>query len=105
MPKKKPKTEKEVNRQMQIIENKNKIIDLENFYVNGKLDNLDELCELKKKELVKKIEEYNDMMTIENHDSEGNIVKTKKEFNPYLVSTYFFKSVNPLSNIEPDYSS
>ena len=92
MPKKNPKNDAEVNKQMKVIENKNKLIDLENFYVNGKLDNLDELCELKKNELVKKIDEFNQ-------------ITQDKEYNPYLASTYFFKSINPLSNIEPEYSS
>lgn len=106
MPKKKLTTDKQVDRQVKIMENKNKLIDLEKFYVNGKLDNLEELCELKKEELVKKIEEYEKLMTIEEYDEEGNVIfSAKKAYNPYLVSTYFFKSVNPLANIEPEYSS
>lgn len=106
MPKKKLTTDKQVDRQVKIIENKNKLIDLEKFYVNGKLDNLEELCELKKEELVKKIEEFDQMMTVEDYNDRGELVAThRKEYNPYLVSTYFFKSVNPLPNIEPEYSS
>lgn len=106
MPKKKLTTDKQVDRQVKIIENKNQLIDLENFYVNGKLDNLEELCELKKKELVTKLQEYDQLMTVEDYNSSGELVGThRKPFNPYLISTYFFKSVNPLSNIEPEYSS
>lgn len=106
MPKKNPKNDAEVNRQMKVVEKKNQLIDLENFYVNGKLENLEELVELKKKELVKKIEEYEKLTTVEEYDDYGELIGThKKEYNPYLVSTYFFKTVNPLANIEPEYSS
>lgn len=85
---------------------RNELIDIEKFYVNGKLENLDELVNLKKREVVNKLEEYQKLMVKEIKDEDGNVIETiHKEFNPYLVSTYFFKSLNPLSNIEPNYSA
>lgn len=86
------KTTSMVNKEIKELENKNQLIDIEKFYVNGKLDNLEELVDLKKKEIVKKIEQFM---------NEGNILATH---NPYLISTYFFKSINPLASVEPEYS-
>ena len=40
----------QVNKEIKELENKNTLINLENFYVNGKLDNLEQLVELKKQE-------------------------------------------------------
>lgn len=82
----------EVDKKMKILEKKNDLINLENFYVNGKLDNLDQLIDLKKKEVVQKIVEF--------QNQENYMAK----MNPYLVSTYFFKTINPLTSIEPEYS-
>ena len=82
----------QVNKEIKELENKNTLINLENFYVNGKLDNLEQLVELKKQELVNKI--------IEFQNQENYVAKA----NPYLISTYFFKTINPLTSVEPDYS-
>lgn len=71
---------------------KSDVIDLENFYVNGQLDNLEQIVKAKKEQIVNKIIEYGNMQ-------EG------KETNQYLISTYFFKSINALGNCEPQYSS
>lgn len=104
--KKKDITEYQSDKQLQMVENKNKIIDLENFYVNGQLENLEQLVDMKKNELVKKLTDYEEMMTVNTYNEYGEIVDSyKKETNPYLISTYFFKSLNPLTNIEPDYSA
>ncbi len=70
---------------------KQQVVDLENFYVNATMDNLDDIVEQKKDEIVTKI--ANEEMC------------EKCSTNPYLVSMYFFRSVNPLSNVEPEYSS
>ena len=95
-----------VNEKYLQLEKKNEVIDLEKFCVNATLDNLDVLLEQKKEELINKIEEYNRLTCAEIRDADGNIIeRIKKEYNPYLVSTFFFKSINPLSNIEPVYSS
>ena len=94
-----------VNKEIKALEKKNELIDIENFYVNGQLENLDQLVEMKRNELVKKINEYQEMTTKEVYDEEGRLLRTDiKPYNPYLVSTYFFKTINPLSSIEPDYS-
>lgn len=90
--KKKDITEVEASLQEYNQSKKREIIDLQNFYVNGKLENINQLVEYKKKEIVNKLIEYRE-------------VTQGKVDNPYLISNYFFKSINPLANIEPDYSS
>lgn len=82
-----------VNKEMDALEKKNQLIDIENFYVNGKLDNMEKIVELKKKEIVKKIAEFQSQ---ENYEA---------KMNPYLVSLYFFKTINPLTSVEPEYSA
>lgn len=95
-----------VNQKFLELEKKNEVIELEKFCANATLDNLDDLMMQKEQELILKIEDYQKLMTIEIKNSDGEVIDTiRKDYNPYLVSTYFFKSINPLSNIEPMYSS
>ncbi|MGN1301523.1 MAG: hypothetical protein ACI4U9_03255, partial [Clostridia bacterium] len=108
MPKKKKEeiTDEQVDKKMIELEKKNEVIQLEKFCVNATLDNLDDIIAQKEEELVNKIDEYQKLMTVEVRDEYGEIIEYKeKPYNPYLVSTFFFKSINPLSNIEPQYSS
>lgn len=84
------------------LENKNNLTKLENFYVNAQFDNLPEVVEEKKKDIVDKLSEFQKKYVQINEDRQGNKYKI---VNPYLISTYFFKSINPLSNTEPIYNS
>lgn len=108
MPRKKKEqiTDEEVDERMLQMQQKNEVVELEKFCVNATLDNLDELLLQKEEELVSKIEKYRQMTVTEIKNSDGEVVdRIYKDYNPYLVSTFFFKSINPLSNIEPQYSS
>lgn len=108
MPRKKKEELKEdiVNQKFLELEKKNEVIELEKFCANATLDNLDDLMIQKEQELISKIEDYRKMMVVEVKNDFGEVIDTiHKDYNPYLVSTYFFKSINPLSNIEPMYSS
>ena len=58
----------------------------------GQLENVEQLVELKKNELVNKITEFQKEIPPVN------------QLNPYLISTYFFKTINPLTSQEPMYS-
>lgn len=88
------------------LEKKNEVIELEKFCANATLDNLDDLMMQKEQELISKIEDYRKLTVVERRNEYGEIVEViRKDYNPYLVSTYFFKSINPLSNVEPLYSS
>lgn len=87
-----------------MLKNKNNVKELENFYVNSTIDmeNLQLLVEERKEEVVNKLVEFQNNYIEKKVDNNGNVIKS---VNPYLISTYFFKSVNPLANTEPIYSS
>lgn len=59
----------------------------------GQLENTEQLVEFKKQELVDKIAKFQTELAPE------------KQMNPYLISTYFFKTINPLTSQEPEYSA
>ena len=108
MPRKKKEELKEeiVNQKFLELEKKNEVIELEKFCANATLDNLEDLTIQKEQELISKIQDYQKLMTVEIKNDEGEVIDViHKTYNPYLVSTYFFKSINPLSNVEPMYSS
>lgn len=108
MPRKKKEqlTDDLVDKKIAELEKKNEVIALEKFCVNASLDNLEELTRQKEQEMISKIEDYRKLMVVEIKNDFGEVIDTiHKNYNPYLVSTYFFKSINPLSNIEPMYSS
>ena len=93
---------KEDNKFIQI-KNKNEVVDLENFCVNAQINEmLPKIVEERKKEVVNQLVEFQDKYIQTKYDRYGNETKI---VNPYLISTYFFKSINPLSNVEPAYSS
>lgn len=101
------KTEKpkKVDEILEEFEIKNEIIDLQKFYVNGKLANLEELVQKRKEKLISEITEYKLTHTEELLDKNGYPNgKTKLNITPHIVSNYFFRSINNLHNIEPQYS-
>lgn len=93
---------KEDNKFIQI-KNKNEVVDLENFCVNAQINEmLPKIVEERKQEVVNQLVEFQNKYIQTKYDRYGNETKV---VNPYLISTYFFKSINPLSNVEPAYSS
>lgn len=85
-----------------MMENKNQVRELQNFYVNGQIDNLPTIVEAKKKEIVNKLTEFQENYVKTISDKYGNPIKI---VNPYLVSTYFFKTINPISSKIPKYNA
>lgn len=63
---------------------------------------LEKIVETKKKELPELIKEFTVKYAKFKMDKEGNNIN---DTNPYLVSTFFFKTINPMSNVEPVYNS
>jgi hypothetical protein len=75
-------------------ENKIQLRELEKMYVYGVIDNLDEIVAEKKEEIVGKLKEF--YLKLEQ----------KPEIrSPYLINSYFFKSINPMPNHEPKYTA
>lgn len=83
---------------------KNQITTLENFYVNAQLDNLPQLVEEQKNNIVNQIIEFKEKrMTLYDSDT-GEITQEGVRMTPFVISNYFFRSINNLQNIEPQYS-
>lgn len=83
---------------------KGELRELENRYVDSVLDNLDSLVEERKNELVEQIQEYQDNCVVTKYTKEG-VPYEIPNLNPILIKNYFFKSINPLANSEPQYSA
>ena len=75
-------------------ENKEQLRELEKMYVDSTIDNLDRIVAERKEELVTKLQQF----YVDTQD--------KPEIrSPYVISSYFFKSVNPMVSHEPKYSA
>lgn len=85
----------------EVLDEREKISTLEKFYADATLDNLPELVENKKEEMVLKLGDFQRNYVRYKLDRSGN--KTKV-VNPYLISTYFFKTVNPVHTKVPLYT-
>ena len=87
-------------------ENQNNLRELEQFYVEGKVDGMLEAVQQKKEELV------NDMIIYaEKHtkpvkwNKDGIPIGEKVEINPLIINNYFFKSIVPIGCQEPIYNA
>lgn len=63
---------------------------------------LEKIVKTKKDEMQDLIKEFTLKYAKFKMDREGNSIN---DTNPYLVSTFFFKSINPMGNVEPIYTS
>lgn len=95
-------TKNEENNKYIMLDNKNKVRELQTFYVDAQIENLPTIVEAKKKEIVDKLAEFQEKHIQIKYDKYGN---EEKIINPYLISTYFFKTINPLSSKMPKYNA
>lgn len=65
-------------------------------------EKLNSIVKTKKEELESKLDEFILKYRKTTIDRQGNEVEAT---NPYLISTYFFKPINPINNVEPIYAS
>lgn len=95
---------KEKNNEIQL-SNQNKLRNLEQMYVEDKIDNMFENIEKKKEELVKGMIEYADKHTKEcKWTKDGDPIDWEVEINPLVINNYFFKSIVPITSQEPQYN-
>lgn len=100
----KPKN-KENNAENQIIE-QNKVRELEEFYVNGTIQDLLPKIQEKKEELVQGMIEYaNQHLKPVKWSKDGGILKETVEINPLIINNYFFKPITPIMGQEPIYNA
>ena len=95
---------KEKNNEIQL-SNQNKLRDLEQMYVENKIDNMFNDIEKKKDELVKEMIEYADKHKKPcKWDKEGTPLDYTVDINPLVITNYFFKSIVPITSQEPQYN-
>lgn len=99
------KEKKEKNLEIQK-DNQNKLRELEQFYNEGKIDDLLKNVEEQKKELVEQMIKYAEENTKEcKWTKDGDPVDYKVEIKPLVISNYFFKSIVPIGSQEPIYNA
>ena len=87
-------------------QNQNELRELEQFYTEGKVDNMLATIQEKKDELVKDMIKYHDSHLKEcKWDKEGNPVAWKVDINPLVINNYFFKPICPITSQEPIYNA
>lgn len=92
--------------QLIIEKNMNKLKKLEEFYVNGTIDDLVPVLNEKKNELIESMIEYANANTVPSkYDREGNPIEYKVDIKPIVINSYFFKSLVPLGSKQPMYNA
>lgn len=86
-------------------DNKLKVRDLEEFYVNGTIEDITSKLEELKNEKVLEMIEYANNNLIEKFDKDGNLIFSHVNLKPIVISNYFFKSICPLGNKIPNYNA
>lgn len=73
---------------------------LEDFYVNGKIDDLMGEIDKRKKKLIKEMQKYKESGKGKSYNREGQLM-----VNPTIINSYFFKSINPFGVRTPMYNA
>ena len=96
---------KEKNLEIQKI-NQNKLRDLEQMYVENKIDTMFQRIEERKEELVQDMIKYAQEHTKPvKWNKDGIPIGEKVEINPLVINNYFFKSIVPITSQEPEYNA
>lgn len=96
---------KEKNREIQK-KNQNELRELEEFYTTGKVENMLQIVEEKKNELVEDMKEYAKTHKVPcRWDELGQPTAYKTNINPLVINNYFFKSIVPIGSQEPLYNA
>jgi len=83
----------------------NDIRDLEQFFANGTIIDINDKLEALKEQKVNEMIEYANTHQKEIFNRQGDIVGTKVVSNPLVVNNLFFKSICPLGNKIPLYNA
>ena len=88
------------------LENQRQLRKLEESYIEDKIDTLFENIEQKKEELVQDMIKYAEEHTKPiKWNKDGMPIGEKIEINPLVINNYFFKSIVPIANQEPQYNA
>lgn len=93
-------------KKLEIERNKqNNLRELEQMYVENKIDNMFENIEEKKQELIADMIDYAGTHTKPvKWNKDGIPIGEKIEINPLVINNYFFKSIVPITSQEPLYN-
>lgn len=87
-------------------ENQNHLRELEQFYNEGKIDDLLLNVEKQKEQLVEEMIKYaNENRKECKWTKDGDPIDFKVEMKPLVISNYFFKSIVPIGSQEPIYNA
>ena len=87
-------------------EQQNQIRDLEQFYVDGKVDDMLASIESRKNELIKDMVAYAKRhKTANKRDKYGNPLDWAVEINPIVITNTIFKPIIPITSQEPIYNA
>ena len=87
-------------------ENQNNLRELEQFYVEGKVDNMLTTIQQRKEELVTDMINYaQDHKEAVKWDKDGCPLAYAVQINPIVITNYFFKPIIPISSQEPIYNA
>ena len=87
-------------------QNQNELRELEQFYIEGKVDTMLDTIKEKKEELVKEMIKYHDKhLKGCKWNREGEPIAWEVNINPLVINNYFFKSIIPIGCQEPVYNA
>lgn len=87
-------------------QNQNDLRELEQFYVEGKVDNMFDTIKEKKEELVQDMIKYaNEHKKPVKWNKDGIPIGEKIVVNPLIINNYFFKPIVPIGCQEPVYNA
>lgn len=96
---------KENNRDI-MINNQNKLRDLEQMYNENKVDTMLATIQKQKEKICEEIIDYaNNNKKPCKWDKDGCPIEYKVSVKPIVINNYFFKSIVPLGNVEPIYNA
>jgi hypothetical protein len=86
--------------------NQNELRKLEEFYTDGKVEDMLETIDSRKEKMIKDMIEYHDKQLKESKwDRDGKPVEWKVDIKPIVINNYFFKPITPIASQEPIYNA
>ena len=86
--------------------NQNELRKLEEFYTDGKVEDMLETIDSRKEKMIKDMIEYHDKQLKESKwDRDGNPIEWKVDIKPIVINNYFFKPITPIASQEPIYNA
>lgn len=80
--------------------------ELEKFYTDGKVEDILQRLDERKKELVEDMVKYaKEKNKAVKWDRSGNPIDWQVDLNPFVIENVFFKSIVPIGCQEPDYNA